>query len=244
MKTLKRLLLLFSLLISLSAFSGAGGGNGGDGVYIGEKLYLLDLVEYGIENSVVFDEEENTQVSAQVRSTLRADQFPVELISKKLSEIYKVDRLFAYSMIKVLKSFRWNLVSKELINIKDENAAINSSFVQLAIRKNRSVMIDKNLWAKLDPANQAALIFHELLYVMVIPTPSATNPAVFWQNSALAREMAGYLMSSDLKKGGKEVLYTMIINKIGAMVETDPARVHAEYVSFLAGIKVTVKDTD
>lgn len=217
--------LIFSLIMALSvsqnSFAKDGqDGNGGDGLYLNGKLYSLDLVETGVEKNPVFDttlapKEETLE---RLRKKLDPQLIPIQLVGLKLREIAQVDELFALSILKTIETYSWRLVDSSLIDIKDEESPLNykpSSLVQLAIRKNTSVLIDRNLYSKLDPANKATLIFHEALYAMVKPQylrdPKTGDyyrdnfghyTSIKAQSSARAREMTGYLFTRDLSSLG------------------------------------------
>lgn len=234
------LLALFVLCIAKSSFAGQDG-NGGDGLYLKGKLYSLDLVEAGVETKPVFNTAltAKKEVLERLGKKLDPQIVPVQLIGLKLREIAQVDELFVLSILKTIETYNWRLVDSSLIDIKDEESVLNydpASLVQLAIRKSTSVLIDRNLYSQLDPANKAALIFHEALYAMVKPQYlKDPNTGDFYrdnwgrytyvkaQSSTRAREMTGYLFTRDLSvlgyKGLKNVAQSDYALAGGASVQ-------------------------
>jgi hypothetical protein len=204
MKKLKLLLSGMMLLTTLSGFAVGGdrGGNGGDGIYIDDKLYLLDFVEAGIEQSPLIPD----YVTPSLLTKLRVDMlFPQEgmpraLIAKKITELREgTFPFFGTLLLNVMELYQWRLVNSKLIDIKDENTVLQyEKLEQLAIRKNSTIMIDRALWEKLDEANKVGLIFHEAIYALIKPR---VVDGKMQQLSDRARELTGKLFTDNYWMG-------------------------------------------
>ena len=115
MKTIKLVVLLS--LVSSTVFADPDRvGNGGDGVIIGNHIYVLDLVEAGVEENPFFNEE--IQIDTEIQSRLeiifsKIPNMPVNLLARKLSEIKAVDRIFALALLKTAEMYHWRLINEK-----------------------------------------------------------------------------------------------------------------------------------
>lgn len=208
MKFLILVLLSFSSAFALAGFGGNDQGNGGDLVLIDNKYYVLDLAEAGIEKEPFFDTNIIPRQDFKERlEKVLSQEFPISSIARKLSEIYAVDLVMSYTLLKTIEAFQWKIVNSPLIDVPDENTNLYiapGNLFQLAVRKSSSIMIDRNLWNKIDDANKTALVFHEILYALTPPedvVKKEDHKPIFYQNSELAREINGYLFSLLPKQG-------------------------------------------
>jgi hypothetical protein len=184
------------------AFAGERGGNGGDGIEIDGKLYVLDLVEAGVEDAPYVGPVD--RIAPMIRRRIEAHfsqtHFPVELIATKLADIEAVDPVMAHILLRGMELYNWRLVNGGLVDIQDENSLLDyANLSQLAIRRNSTIMINRVLWERLDAANRAALVFHEIVYALVKPVTAGER---LTQDSVVARELTGYLFSQDLPRQG------------------------------------------
>jgi hypothetical protein len=217
MKNLGLILALISTLIGSincpSAFANKEAGNGGDAIQIGNKLYLLDLVEAGVEENPQIDltAQPSEELSKRVNQAL-PQGFPKTLVAKKLAEIERINPMMARILLKAIEVYQWKLVNSALIDIADENTELKipkNKLFQLAIRKSASILVDRALWQKIDDGNKTALVFHEVLYALDKPRNSdlfiAYGYPAQYQSSEKAREINGYLFS-ELSSHGQEGL--------------------------------------
>jgi hypothetical protein len=174
-------------------------GNGGDGVKQGNKIYLLDLVESGVETNPRFNAPQNGDdlFSKQLKSHLpfMSDEVST-LLSRKIFEISRIDPVLAWSILQGIGMYSWNLTSR-LSDIPDEetNLAIDpANLVQIAIREGQRIQIYENGWAQLEDSNKPALIIHEVLYAL---SPLEKDGDGFRQRSLVARELVGLLFSQE-----------------------------------------------
>lgn len=217
-KHLRTILMAIILCTSALAFAGDRGGNGGDGITIDGKLYVLDLVEAGLEQNPVIDH--SVEVPADISNTLstifKDSSYPVSIIGKKLAEINRIDPVSAKVILKAMDLYTWRLVNSGLVNIQDENSLLDyEGLSQLAIRRNNIILISKTLWLQLDEANKAALVFHEIMYAMNIPVMKNDK---LEQDSVKTRELIGYLFSEELKLENKNELRVLFYHNLGQSI--------------------------
>ena len=87
------LLIIFLAQLNYSFAGNKEGGNGGDGIYIDGKIYLLDFIEAGIERDAYIDPE--LQADSEINSYLEASvghisDMPTSLLGSKFMEIKMV----------------------------------------------------------------------------------------------------------------------------------------------------------
>jgi hypothetical protein len=184
--------LTLAALITAPSFAGERGGNGGDGIEIDGKLYVLDLVEAGVEignlNPHHSDDLEGLE-KLRVRLANRIPRSASEALALKLQRLQSASPVFAEVLLQAIELYNWRLVNSALVNIKDENTLLDyENLVQLAIRRNANILIDRTQWERLDAYNQSALILHEVIYALVKPIEGK-------QDSVAAREIVGHLYS-------------------------------------------------
>lgn len=216
-------LLLAATLVAGPARAGFEVGNGGQGVVLGERIYLLDLVESGIERDPVVrrDAVSDGAWSSRLGAALSGiDDAPLALVAAKLQEIRALHPTLAFSLLLASESLRWLPVESELESIPDRVGVIETGryeIVQLAVRAGRSVRIHRPSWKRLDEVNRAALLVHELVYSLI--EPSRREDGFSEQSAVRAREITAFLFSRSLSRGGASALGTII----GEAIAAEPA---------------------
>jgi hypothetical protein len=226
--SLKVLLLSLSLCLigTTSALAGNEAGHGGDGLWIGNRLYSLDLVEAGVEKDPYFNARipVDPAIRARVSKVFASlDGAPIEMISQKLSEISRIDGFVAVTILKSFELFSWRLVQGPLVDVQDEDSALRydpKKLVQLAVRKGRSILIDRDLWKIFAPSQRTGLSFHEAVYAALKPDSiceEITDPVgrrsqrcTLVQSSAKAREIVGYFFTQDFWLRGHSLLRSIV----------------------------------
>jgi|GEM_PF-5555691 len=207
--------ILFSLVLTLNAFAGPGTvGNGGDGVEIDGKLYLLDLVEFGgregdhitphIDPSIEPRESDLERLSALDSLNDSGVVIDKREIAAKLAEIRAVNPGLAEALLRVIGMYEWEYSNYPLVDVGDENTKVNLPRVQLGIRQRTRIDTAREALLRLQQNNRTAYVFHEIVYALVRPTPIVTNgerPLVA-QRSSVARQITAYLFSRKLKERG------------------------------------------
>ncbi len=154
-------------------------GNGGHGIIEGEKLYLFDLWEAGIEQ----DEMENsTRLLKNHPKLVRFFQWHVkdlfsdldrpfvEALSLKMAELYMIDPILGLATSEAMELHVWSFTTKPLKRLPLNETIHEFSdgvIVQLANRSGRTVYLNQKAWEKLDMKNKIALVFHEIIFSML-----------------------------------------------------------------------------
>jgi len=189
-----------------AAFIGGETGNGGDGLLRNNKVYLLDLVEAGVElapyfnNSVQADE----RINSFLKNKLPIDNNVIELISRKTKEIYLKNSRLAYHILSAINLYDWQFLNTRLKDIPDDGDTIidlpmKGELVQIAVRYKKEIKIDKKYWLLMDDANRASLILHEVLYSLIQPHMSK-NSTRAQQSSLDTRRFVGFLLSENFER--------------------------------------------
>lgn len=194
---------MFMSIGAPSFATGNEGGSGGDGVRINQKLYLVDLLEAGVEDNPYVDESLEQDPSylpllARITVPLKlvASDAALRLVALKLLEIARVSTPLALTLLQTIESYSWVKVNHKLVDIKDEDGLLeieNGELVQLAIRRLHTIRFSRSSADELNPFHFAATVFHEAVYAIVIPT----GDKVKFQSSAKARELVGVLFTEE-----------------------------------------------
>lgn len=208
---MRNILLTLALLgLSLSAQAWREG-NGGDGVKIGDKIYLLDLVEAGSEQLKVnvpqFDHSFITTEVKAISKTL-SEPIPEKMVISKLGEIYQKNQVLALTILSAMKQLSWRWVTFPLKDLKDEGNKLDiprELLVQLALRVNQTVQIHKGSWDLLDDRNKTALLFHEIIYALMTPERSKDGMDM---NSPRVRALVGFLFSKNFQNERMDLILT------------------------------------
>lgn len=192
------------LASSASSFAGDRIGNGGQGVKVGEVVYSFDLYESGLHDQPFFSAIVQADPSIVERSRMALPKgFPFLLVAQKLTELRQVSVLSSVLLLNIMENLTWRLVPSDLIDTLDGDdtpldlSKINK--VQLAVREQGIVRIDKAKFLMMDEANQAALVVHELFYTWIDTQIETSSDPVL---SAAARNKVAFVFSEDIEKRG------------------------------------------
>ncbi len=181
---------------------GHGPGNGGNAVLVDGKLYLLDLVEAGVQ-SHPYLKGANDSGSEAARFRKRADwrfgfnQFAPSTVQVFKSELAAMPPLVRDQFLAVFDLYQWRILDLPLQEVKGVKSPLDLSkttVYQVAYRRDSAIMINKKIWDQLDSANQVALMLHEIVYAMLRPQPNGDG--TFVQESWDARLIVGDFFSS------------------------------------------------
>ena len=182
---------------------GPGSGNGGKGVRLGDKLYLLDLVEAGVEKQPYFNMsiQVSPEISERVALTFSENEacFPKELISRKLQEIMTFDFSYGLLLLKTMELFQWRVVDLSPTPVNDQREGVQiraDQFVQLAKRLHQQIIFDRKACEQLDLANRAALVFHEINYAYA--QPISVKAGYDTQDTGAVQELTALMFSPNL----------------------------------------------
>jgi hypothetical protein len=145
--------------------------NGNEGVGESEQVFLLDLVEWGVEKTATFNPEikEGMPLFEELRSRVLnkldgvVDEKAVDILVYKIAEVSRVAPYIAFQILAVLEQMDWRLVNMPLETILGIPSPIKlgEKSVLIANRHHRVVRIHRKTFEKMDLINQAALILHE-----------------------------------------------------------------------------------
>lgn len=199
-------LIIASILATTPAIAGNEGA-GGDVAFIDEKPYLLDLVENGFHRDTHFDESYRTHRKFPVLAEMFKNHLGAlgndevaELLALKILEVADIDMGPAFAMWSSLMQHRWRMVEHVLVDIPDEDSIFNPSLPlsQVAIRRHQNIFVSEKVWPQMDANNQAALIFHEVVFSIIKPraltvTIDGKQFLAWRQDSTKVREVIGVL---------------------------------------------------
>lgn len=164
-----RYFLAIAMLFAPLSFADVFIGNGGDGVIVNGEVLTLDLAEepravYFYTSGCLEPDMENIVLK------FLEDKSSREIVLGKLCSIRPHDPNFVKAFLTTMMFYEWTPVNHPLDNRRDEGR-ISPTFsleqrVQLALRKGRMIQVDRMLFEKMKPLQQAALVFHEIVYAM------------------------------------------------------------------------------
>ncbi len=232
---MKTKVLKFIFAVAIAAFlvpgisrAGNEGGAGGNGMLIDGKPYLLDLVEYGIENNPYIEPGYvKHKQYASVKSILDKladsnetnpfqDSILRENLTLKILEIGSVHSQLALSVLWALQAHSWYIVNKALIDAwAGTSSLIVSDRISLAVRNFKEIRINRAYWNQLDPMNKTALILHEAIYSILYPDgvrilPNGNLTKRGWQDSNKVRRTIGTIFQRNYSKSQGDTLLKVV----------------------------------
>lgn len=198
---MKNVLLISILFLTSLAFAGGQTGNGGIGIFLNNKLKMLDLVEYGVEDNPYFDNDIVSDPLIVERVERHFSKFnlvnvPIEKLSKKLTEVIKRDYKLGILLLGSICEYDWRLISTELRATNDDFSPVDkNNLVQIAIRQGSTIHIDRKLWALLDDDQKTVLLFHEGSYAAAYKVNNA-------QSAVDARSLTGFIFTEKFGNDG------------------------------------------
>jgi len=228
--------MLLLVLVGLSTLNAQAGreGHGGDALMKGDKLYLLDLLEAGVEDAPYFNDKIQAEpyYLESIQKTFRSQSAAFQnRLAQKLTEISKVSELTAIALTEAIKVYSFRFVDSDLVDVADEDSSLSydpKSLVQLAIRRGMVILIARERWKQLSLDHQVGLITHEMVYAFaklttikepVIATDTETGKKVttevdkFQQLSAPARALNGAFYIDSTYIVGMDALKTLALDQ-------------------------------
>ncbi len=198
MKTINTIF-LSCLFMTLSAFAGPSVvGNGGNGVFLEEKFYVLDLVESDSHIQPFMKDHSVAFYYDRIKYALHAFQDPalVRAVSQKITELGALDLIYTEALLRTFEAVRWNLVDYRLV-LMPVITPVAAQLHQIAIRTSDNILIDQQYWNQLNIQNRAALLIHEANFILIRPSPIADDTA-FQKSAFQSRLLTGYLFSNSM----------------------------------------------
>lgn len=216
-------------------------GNGGQGVRMGERLVLLDLLEAGVEDDPQVSRlpANDPELLARLEAPFHDFKAVLPLLASKLEEVRRESPALANSLILAAEAYSWNLINASLEPLPDHRGTLDpdaNQIVQLAVRIGRSVRIAAAPWSQLDEKHRAALIFHELIYALM-PIRIRERGEAPSQSAVRARELVGYFFSRRFTEKASENLSAVVGNDLylgsdrRQLVEKDRVSVSVDFSS-------------
>jgi len=220
-----RHIILFAILLYTSVGSGivfasnGHGGSGGDGIEIDGHVYLFDLYEQGVGTSPFIDMTASPfsdvreklqekfasfkmlmdQNHSQGLTTYGYENF-VDVLSIKLSNILRTDRLFGSVILQAFLHYNWLLSARPIEDAEDDDGSdivFSGDLVPVAIRNFRSIRFNNQYTQKMNLGNMIATAIHEAAYAVIKPEKIGRSGRTiyFKQQSRRVREVVGVLFS-------------------------------------------------
>lgn len=220
---------LCALLIVPKAYAGTET-HGGDGVYLNGNLYLLDLVEEGVQSSPYVEDLEPLEGLEEKleKQFKRLDDVPTRMVAQKITELFKHSHSLGLRFVYGIMSHRWISVDHVLVDVPDEDSVLdfqNLELEQLAIRRASAIRISSQSWSKLDDFNKAALIVHEIAYFLA-------------DNSPAARDFTGVVFAEPISDVSSLVLFQLSEKNLKVMPTDYVAYYNLETLEFHGGVSV------
>jgi len=188
------------ILSALNALAGPSViGNGGNGVYLENNFYILDLVEADSHiQPFMKDVTASGYFYDRLKYALHTFEDPslVALVAKKITELGALDLLYTEALLRTFEEIRWNLVDYRLALIPVDTP-VAAALHQVAIRTSDNILIDRHYWNLLSPIHRVALLFHEANFILIRPSSSAHADDL--QKSVFqSRLLTGYIFSNSM----------------------------------------------
>lgn len=187
------------LLSALTVFAGPSViGNGGNGVFLENKFYVLDLVEADSHTQPFIKESASQYYYNRLKYALHAFQDPslVALVARKITEFGSLDLIYTEALLRTFEAVRWNLVDYRL-TLMPVITPVAADLHQIAIRTSDNILIDRYYWNLLNPEHRMALLFHEVNFILIRPSATADDDDL--QKSGFqSRLLTGYIFSDSM----------------------------------------------
>lgn len=188
-----------ALLSAVAVFAGPSViGNGGNGVFLENKLYVLDLVEADSHTKPFIKESASQYYYNRLKYALHAFQDPalVSLVARKITELGSLDLIYTEALLRTFEAVRWNLVDYRL-TLMPVITPVAADLHQIAIRTSDNILIDLYYWNLLNPEHRMALLFHEVNFILIRPSSTADDDDL--QKSGFqSRLLTGYIFSNSM----------------------------------------------
>lgn len=174
-------------------------GNPGKGVYVGDRLVLLDLFEMGLSNPKIDEFQEPLAIYlTKARSLSLLTTAEARLLAIKLTELRAVSPKLADSIAIALNLYIWRALASELVDIpEDSPVKLPGESIILANRMGAVIRVSQPTWERLDSVNRVALVMHEMMMALAPHFLEDMTTSAF-----RVRQIVGYLFMPDFKARG------------------------------------------
>lgn len=196
---MKILFVLSLVLFSIHGYAGHDQGGGGMGYPVGNKIYLFDFVEAGIEENPWVGPtcEDKIGATPVVRDNLNVSQQTQNIILNKFCDIYKFSPTVALELLAKIKLYQWRYTLPKVKGTGDVGKTpIVTSLEQKQIAwrddEQKIATIDREYFGLMPPVHQAGLVFHELIYALENDFDNKTRKSSYERNSYKSRILNSY----------------------------------------------------
>ena len=203
MCSIYKIIVLIYIGLEMATYAGNEVGNGGNGVVCKDRVELLDIYEAKVLRKIAID--------PAIKGT-----DPFGIAEQRLEILKEVDSKSAQIYLSELKLLKTEISFEDGIKLKPIDDSLHSfepkeagcKVSQLAVfRKKRlpgekQVLIDKNVWERLNPVNQAGLILHESIFKHLSDLGE--------KDSTKARYLVSFILTEEFSKKNPEIYWTLI----------------------------------
>jgi hypothetical protein len=198
MKTIAYVLLCALFLMNSPARADGDKGHGGVVIQVGKKLYLLDLLEAGLEKTPMsaYGAELTTDREMAIADRLVRDGIHLDVATVIISRIRNLPTSQCSAILAAIDLFNWRYIDLPLVHVHDVKTTLEldpKNVLQLAVRRDQTIQINTKLWRQMDLLNRTSLIFHEVFYASL--QPQTTAGGFFAQDSFMARQIVADMMT-------------------------------------------------
>lgn len=208
-------ILIFLTCSSFARPMGTEVGNGGLGVLHAKKIHLFDFFESSLELSksqpFPYTEERRLLYENRLKTRFPADLFPLKILSQKLAHIYMKFPVTAEILAAAIELYQWRvtLVPLKVITF-DFLTPVDITqleLVQVASRVNSVIYINTAAWNLMSAEHQAGLVFHEILYALLLGIETRISNETVGLINLKARQLNTYLWGHDLTQDPSAARY-------------------------------------
>lgn len=190
---------ILALLACGSAHAGFFVGNGGEGIEIDGKLYMLDLYTVGAHAHPYVGTRIDPHLPALPPNLLPSD-LPRDLLQRKLTDINAAAPGLGDYLVAVIESYHWLVLASGMqpVTPDPQDPIIglpDSQRIPLATRLQMNIYIDGSQWPRLDDNGKVALILHEAIYSLVKPVDDGSGN--MRQPAYIVRAINGNFFTAD-----------------------------------------------
>lgn len=193
MSLINLFILSFWLSFHVHASTGIFIGNGGDGVEVGNRLFVKDLFLAHAHENPYFGNEIDPGLPGLPDETTIEFGYPRELLARKLTDLNKALPGLGDYLLASMKVYHWKLQDLPLRKIVGPEQIVaypaGLEQIQIANRFQFFIRIDRAAYARLDDANRVALLLHEAVFSLVRPFPVSDGRA--YQSVHVVRDLVG-----------------------------------------------------
>lgn len=165
--------LVASLLMSSISFADFFKvGNAGEGILIDTGVYTRDLYDYNLHVSPWIGLEASPSLKMQVAAwnSLGLSEDEIHLLARKLTDLNKSHKYLGDEIFEALRFFTWQWTDQDLVLIEPDEVRTPvppGQRIPIANRYLKSILVQRQNFARLDPANKIALLLHEAVYSLM-----------------------------------------------------------------------------